>query len=68
MPELAVALPATRAASAPPSRRWSLLDRPMLSVGLALVLLIVLLALVTPLLPLPDPNVTAPAKRSPEPV
>jgi peptide/nickel transport system permease protein len=63
MPELAVALPATRAASAPQSRRWTVLDRPMLSVGLAVVLLIALLALVTPLLPLHDPNVTAPAKR-----
>jgi peptide/nickel transport system permease protein len=63
MPELAVALPATRATSSPPSRRWAVLDRPMLSTGLALVLLIALLALVTPLLPLHDPNVTAPAKR-----
>src|SRR4051812_37272318 len=63
MPELAVALPATRTSSTPPSRRWSVLDRPMLSIGLALVLLIVLLALVTPLLPLHDPNVTAPARR-----
>ena len=35
----------------------------MLSIGLALVLLIALLALVTPLLPLHDPNVTAPARR-----
>ena len=35
----------------------------MLTLGLAVVLLIVLLALLAPLLPLRDPNVTAPARR-----
>ncbi len=39
------------------------MERPLLSVGLTLVLLIVLLALLAPLLPLHDPNVTAPARR-----
>jgi peptide/nickel transport system permease protein len=63
MPELAVALPVRRASTPPPPRRFPFADRPLLSVGLALVLLIVLLALLTPLLPLHDPNVTAPAQR-----
>jgi peptide/nickel transport system permease protein len=62
MPELAVALPATRAASQPEPRRV-LSHRPLLTIGLGLVLLIVVLALLTPLLPLRDPNVTAPARR-----
>ncbi len=35
----------------------------MLTIGLAVVLLLVLIALVAPLLPLRDPNVTAPARR-----
>ena len=43
-------------------RRW-LTERPLLTLGLAVVLLIVLLALLAPLLPLRDPNVTAPARR-----
>jgi peptide/nickel transport system permease protein len=63
MPELAVALPVRHTSTPPPPRRFPFADRPLLSVGLALVLLIVLLALVTPLLPLHDPNVTAPARR-----
>ncbi|HEY3058403.1 MAG TPA: ABC transporter permease [Chloroflexota bacterium] len=63
MPELTVALPAPPAASVGSSRRLRLLDRPLLSIGCALVLLIVLLALAAPLLPLRDPNVTAPARR-----
>src|SRR5947209_3020154 len=66
MPELAVALPALR--HAPPSEtRWRfgviLRRRPLLSIGAGLVLLIVLLAAVAPLLPLRDPNATAPARR-----
>ena len=44
------------------TRRW-LVERPVLTVGLALVLIIVLTAAVAPLLPLRDPNVTAPARR-----
>jgi len=39
------------------------MKRPLLSVGVTLVLLIVLLALLAPVLPLHDPNVTAPARR-----
>ena len=42
--------------------RW-LLERPLLTVGLALVLIIVATAAIAPLLPLRDPNVTAPARR-----
>ena len=38
-------------------------DRPLLTFGLLLVALIVLLAVLAPLLPLRDPNVTAPARR-----
>lgn len=40
-----------------------MLDRPLLTFGVVLVLLIVLLALLVPVLPLHDPNVTAPARR-----
>lgn len=64
MPELAVALPVARtAAPTNARRRLSLFHMPLLSVGVSLVLLIVLLALLTPILPLKDPNVTAPAQR-----
>ncbi len=63
MPELAVALPVGRSTSPPGGRRLSLFDRPLLSVGMSLVLVIVLTALVVPVLPLHDPNVTAPARR-----
>ena len=52
-----------RAVIAPPRRRLNLMERPVLSVGVTLVLLIVLLALLAPVLPLHDPNVTAPARR-----
>jgi peptide/nickel transport system permease protein len=66
MPEL-VAVPRLLAAPSievPPTRRRLTLRRhPSLSIGLGLVLLMVLLALLTPLLPLRDPNVTAPARR-----
>ena len=66
MPELAVALPAPRQAS-PGARRWQvgpvLRRRPLLSVGAGLVVLIVLLAALAPLLPLHDPNATAPTRR-----
>src|SRR4051812_46083047 len=63
-----VALPMPRAARAlavpGPGRVWRLAtQRPMFSIGLALVLLIVLVAVLAPLLPLRDPNVTAPARR-----
>ena len=37
--------------------------RPTLTIGLALVVLLVLIALLAPLLPLRDPNITAPARR-----
>jgi peptide/nickel transport system permease protein len=60
-----VALPVPRVATASPGRRrgrW-LVERPLLTVGLVLVLIIVLIAAVAPLLPLRDPNVTAPARR-----
>ena len=61
----AVALPLARVASGSPRARrtrW-LVERPLLTIGLALVLIIVLTAAVAPLLPLRDPNITAPARR-----
>jgi peptide/nickel transport system permease protein len=53
----------------PPRRgaRDKLLKRPLLTVGLSLVLLIVGLAILAPVLPLRDPNVTAPARRLGQP-
>ncbi len=63
MPELAVELPVGRHANRVSGRRLSLFDRPLLSVGVSLVLLIMVLAVVVPVLPLHDPNVTAPARR-----
>jgi peptide/nickel transport system permease protein len=45
-----------------PRRHW-LAERPMLVFGLALVALIVLVAVLAPVLPLRDPNATAPARR-----
>jgi peptide/nickel transport system permease protein len=60
-----VALPAPRAIAMPPAGgawRW-LVRRPMLSVGLGVVLLIVVVAILAPVLPLRDPNITAPARR-----
>lgn len=60
-----VALPLARSKTASPRprrARW-LTERPLLTVGLALILIIVLTAAVAPLLPLKDPNVTAPARR-----
>jgi peptide/nickel transport system permease protein len=56
---IAQAAPARRGVGRP---RW-LAERPLLTVGLALVLLIALAAALAPLLPLRDPNVTAPARR-----
>lgn len=53
-------------AAAPPQRRssWRRLFRdPLAVVGLAIVVLIALMALAAPLLPLADPNATAPAER-----
>src|SRR6266702_1768940 len=61
----AVAPPLARVAPGSPRARrtrW-LAERPLLTVGLALVLIIVLTAAVAPLLPLRDPNITAPARR-----
>jgi peptide/nickel transport system permease protein len=68
MPEAAVssvALPVARAPSVSPvrSRQVWLLERPLLTAGLALVVIVVVLAALAPLLPLRDPNVTAPARR-----
>src|SRR5579859_3392965 len=65
MTEVAVALPIARAV---PARRGAgrprwLVERPLLTVGLALVLFIVVTAALAPILPLRDPNVTAPARR-----
>jgi peptide/nickel transport system permease protein len=62
MPELAVALPAARA-SALPRLRLRFTDRPLLTIGFGLVVLIVLLAVLAPVLPLRNPNLTAPALR-----
>ena len=44
-------------------RRNFFTERPLLTFGLTLVALIVLLAALAPLLPLRDPNITAPARR-----
>jgi peptide/nickel transport system ATP-binding protein/peptide/nickel transport system permease protein len=69
MPDVAtappVALPLPRGASESPvrARVRSLFKRPLLTLGLTLVLVIVLTAVLAPLLPLRDPNVTAPARR-----
>jgi len=53
-----------RDAAARSHRRWQwLAERPLLTVGLSLVLVIVITATIAPLLPLRDPNVTAPARR-----
>jgi peptide/nickel transport system permease protein len=62
MPDVAVALPVASASNHPQARRI-LSHRPLLTVGLGLVLLIVVLALLTPVLPLRDPNITTPARR-----
>jgi peptide/nickel transport system permease protein len=63
-------LPGVRLVAAAPARRrpgdW-LLERPLLACGLVVVLLIVTLALLAPVLPLRDPNVTAPARRLGQP-
>jgi len=60
-----LALPATRVPGLPAGRgpRLALARRPLLTFGLAIVLLIVMLAALAPVLPLRDPNVTAPARR-----
>jgi peptide/nickel transport system permease protein len=60
-----VAMPVPRAVPLPsPLGIWHVLARhPMFSIGLAIVLLVVLVALLAPLLPLRDPNITAPARR-----
>jgi peptide/nickel transport system permease protein len=61
----AAALPVARLPAPPLARSgrrwWS--KRPMLMLGLAVVVLIVLVAAAAPLLPLRDPNTTAPARR-----
>ena len=44
-------------------RRNPISERPLLAFGLCLVALIVVLAALAPLLPLRDPNITAPARR-----
>src|SRR6266851_5831592 len=62
MPDLGIALPSTSTANHSQPRRV-LSQRPLLTIGLGLVLLIVLLALLTPALPLRDPNITTPARR-----
>jgi peptide/nickel transport system permease protein len=64
MPELAIALPAAqRAGPRSVRRKLALFEQPLLNVGLSLVLVIVVLAVLAPVLPLADPNVTAPAHR-----
>jgi peptide/nickel transport system permease protein len=60
-----VAVPAVALPDKPDSsgaRRWRVW-RPLVLIGLALVVVIVLLAVLAPVLPLRDPNVTAPARR-----
>lgn len=68
MPDVAtssVAVPIRHAPSLVPARLsvHVVSDRPLLTFGLVLVLVIVLAAAAAPLLPLRDPNVTAPAHR-----
>jgi peptide/nickel transport system permease protein len=60
-----VAMPVPRAVALPPvGGVWLfLVRRPLFSIGLAIVVVIVLAAILAPLLPLRDPNVTAPARR-----
>jgi peptide/nickel transport system permease protein len=48
---------------APRVRLTWLRQRPFLSVGILLILLMVVLALLAPVLPLRDPNITTPARR-----
>lgn len=73
MPEVAarpVSQPAPVAVEPPPrsrGRRRALLDRPVLCAGLVVVAAIVVIAALAPLLPLRDPNVTAPARRLGQP-
>lgn len=43
--------------------RRAITRRPTVTVGLALVLLLVMIAVLAPILPLRDPNITAPARR-----
>jgi peptide/nickel transport system ATP-binding protein/peptide/nickel transport system permease protein len=66
-PSAPVALPAAEAPPARAPRRAWFLQRPVLAFGLTLVGLIVLVALLAPLLPLRDPNITAPARRLGQP-
>jgi peptide/nickel transport system permease protein len=60
-----VAAPVPRVVALPTTTGvWrALVRRPLFSIGLAVVLIIVLVALLAPLLPLRDPNLTAPARR-----
>jgi peptide/nickel transport system permease protein len=58
-----VALPRPATAAPRESRGRRLIARPLVAAGLGLVLIIVLVALLAPVLPLRDPNVTAPARR-----
>jgi peptide/nickel transport system permease protein len=66
MPEAALALPAMPAREARSGssavRRWSRVS-PLVLIGMTIVVLIVALALLAPILPLRDPNITAPARR-----
>ena len=59
-----VALPVPRVVLPRAAGVWrALVRRPMFSIGLLVVVIIVLVALLAPLLPLRDPNLTAPARR-----
>jgi len=63
---LARAQATTTAPFAPPAgrARWGWVRRhPLVAVGLVLIALVIAAALLAPVLPLKDPNVTAPAKR-----
>ena len=55
--------PAKRASSGRPNTLALLLNNTLATAGLVVFALIVLIALAAPLLPLPDPDVTAPANR-----
>ena len=55
--------PAKRASSGRPNTLALLLNNTLATIGLVVFALIVLIALAAPLLPLPDPDVTAPANR-----
>jgi peptide/nickel transport system permease protein len=62
-PPVALPVPRPPTVRAPRGHWRRLTRRPLLAIGLLLVVTIVLVALLAPVLPLRDPNVTAPTRR-----